>query len=112
MPAENYWSGYNSAQSATARSNNASLSSYTVDNLNQTTTDGTGYTLSCDNSGNRVGKLQSASFFYTYDDENQLISAAAETTTWPVGSRWKTDITYDTQGRMRTRNEYTCNGSG
>lgn len=112
IPAENYWFGYNTAQSMTARTNNTSVSSYTVNNLNQTTTDGTGYNLSYDNNGNRVGKLQSASFFYTYDDENQLISAATDTTSWPVASRWKTDITYDTQGRMRTRKEYTHNGSG
>lgn len=110
VSAENFAFGYDTAQSMKARTNNATVSTYTINALNQVTADGS-YTYSYDLNGNRTGKLQTGSVFYTYDDENQLTSAATDTTSWPVASRWKTEWTYDTQGRMRTRKEYSHNGT-
>ena len=110
IAAENYQFGYDTAQNLANRTNNTTVNSYPVNNLNQATADG-GYTYTHDNNGNRTGKLQTGSVFYTYDDENQLTSAATDTTSWPMATRWKTDWTYDARGRMRTRKEYTHNGS-
>lgn len=103
---QNYGYGYNLAQNMTSRGDGSSTTSYTVNGLNQMTGNGS-YTYSYDLNGNRTGKLQTGSVFYTYDDENQLVSAATDTSQTPAASRWKTEWTYDARGRMRTRLDYT-----
>ena len=106
--AENFKFGYDVAQNMKARTNDTTVTSYTLNNLNQVTADGS-YTYTYDNNGNRTGKLQTGSVFYTYDDENQLISAATDTSNTPVVSRWKTAWGYDASARVRVRTEYTYN---
>ena len=110
VPAENFKFGYNTAGNMVNRTNNTSVTTYTVNNLNQVTADGS-YTYTYDGNGNRTSKPQTGTVFYTYDDENQLTSAATDTTNWPVATRWRTDWAYDARGRMRIRKEYTHNGS-
>jgi RHS repeat-associated protein len=106
--AENYKFGYNEGQNMTKRTNNTTVTTYTVNNLNQVTGDGT-YTFSYDNNGNRTGKIQTGSVFYTYDDENQLTQAETDTSQTPVAMRWRTQWEYDARGRMRKRTEYSFN---
>ena len=105
---ENFKFGYDTAQSMKARTNDTTVTTYTINNLNQVTADGN-FTYSYDSNGNRMGKLQTGSIFYTYDDENQLIRAETDTSSTPISSRWKTEWAYDAGGRARTRIEYTFN---
>ncbi len=105
---ENFKFGYDTAQSMKARTNDVTVTTYTINNLNQLTSDGS-FTFTYDNNGNRTGKLQTGSVYYSYDDENQLVSAATDTVNTPVASRWKTEWVYDARGRMRTRTEFSFN---
>jgi RHS repeat-associated protein len=52
--------------------------------------------------------------YYTYDDENQLVSVYTDTSGTPTSSRWRNDFTYDGRGRLRKRADYTwyTGGSG
>ena len=59
----------------------------------------------------RTRQTRTDGSYVTYDDENQLTSAATDTTNWPVATRWKTDWGCDARGRMRTRKDYTHGGT-
>jgi len=98
--------GYDAAQNLTKRTNNATVTSYSVNSLNQITADG-GASWSHDHNGNRTYQPNGVgSYNYTYDDENQLVQAETDTSSTPTGSRWKTVWTYDARGRVRIREDY------
>ena len=99
--------GYDAAQNLTKRTNNATVTTYSVNSLNQITSDG-GASWTHDNNGNRTYQPNGVgSYTYTYDDENQLVQAETDTSSTPTGSRWKTVWTYDARGRVRVREDYT-----
>jgi RHS repeat-associated protein len=104
--------GYDTAQNLTKRTNNATVTTYSVNSLNQVTGDGM-LSFGYDGNGNR--SLQSsggASITYTYDDENQLVQAETDTLYTPSASRWKTMWAYDARGRVRVREDYSWYGPG
>ena len=96
----------------TKRTNNATVTTYSVNSLNQVTTDGMlnfGY----DGNGNRSSQSSGgASITYTYDDENQMVQAETDTLYTPSASRWKTMWAYDARGRVRVREDYSWYGPG
>ena len=104
--------GYDAAQNLTKRTNNATVTTYSVNSLNQVTTDGMlnfGY----DGNGNRSSQSSGgASITYTYDDENQMVQAETDTLYTPSASRWKTMWAYDARGRVRVREDYSWYGPG
>jgi RHS repeat-associated protein len=98
--------GYDAAQNLTKRTNNTTVTTYTVNSLNQVSNDG-GASWTHDNNGNRTYQPNGVgSYNYTYDDENQLVAAQTDTSSTPTGSRWKTVWTYDARGRVRVREDY------
>jgi RHS repeat-associated protein len=117
--AEDRGYAYDAAWNLNWRTNNGSLSTFTVDTDNQLTgfpdpggtTVGTTYDLN--------GNLLFATAFdwendYVYDDENRLIGFAA----WrspggglPASRVSRSDFLYDGLGRLRTRAEYSWNGT-
>jgi RHS repeat-associated protein len=98
--------GYDAAQNLTKRTNNTTVTSYTVNSLNQITADG-GASWTHDHNGNRTYQPNGVgSYNYTYDDENQLVAAQTDTSSTSTGSRGKTLWTYDARGRVRVREDY------
>lgn len=89
---------YDRALNLNSRTNNAggsSISTYTVNNLNQVTS-GAGQSCSYDTNGNMIARGGPA---LEYDAENQLVL-------YTVVSGPRTEFVYDGLGRMRIRNEY------
>ncbi len=82
----------------TKKTNNTSVTTYTINNLNQVTSSGGTY----DGNGNRT---YYNNLDYAYDDENQLIYIHA------TNSNWKVDFTYDGRQRLRKRVESNWGGS-
>jgi len=104
--------GYDAAQNLTKRTNNATVTTYSVNSLNQVTGDGM-LSFGYDGNGNRSSQSSGgASVTYTYDDENQLVQAETDTVYTPTGSRWKTVWAYDARGRVRVREDYSWYGPG
>ncbi len=98
--------GYDAAQNLTKRTNDTTDTTYSVNSLNQITSDG-GASWTHDHNGNRTYQPNGVgSYNYTYDDENQLVAAQTDTSSTPTGSRWKTVWTYDARGRVRVREDY------
>ena len=99
----NFDYGYDAGWNILKRTNNAAVTSYSVNNLNQITSDGgAGYTH--DSNGNLTYRPDSNNLNYTYDDENQLASVAA-------GTFYKLEFTYDGRGRLRVEKTYSWSGS-
>jgi len=104
--------GYDTAQNLTKRTNNATVTTYSVNSLNQVTGDGM-LSFGYEGNGNRSSQSSGgASVTYTYDDENQLVQAETDTVYTPTGSRWKTVWAYDARGRVRVREDYSWYGPG
>jgi RHS repeat-associated protein len=103
VPSGNFGYGYDAGWNMLKRTNNTSVTTHTVNNLNQITNDGHG-AWSHDGNGNITYRptagVVDLSLTYTYDDENQLKSAMSS-------NLWKLEFTYDGRGRMRTRKDYT-----
>jgi RHS repeat-associated protein len=97
---------YDPAWNLNKRTNNGSVTTFTVNNLNQVTNDGT-WTFSYDYNGNLVQQVRAnhKEIDYTYDDENQLVRVATDTDT--TTSPWRTDFVYDGRMRLRVRKDYT-----
>jgi RHS repeat-associated protein len=93
---ERYQYGYDAAWNMTARTNNASVSTYSVNNLNQNTT-----TYSYDSNGNPTGASGPATL--SYDDENRL-------TRHEVVLSSRIDYSYDARGRLRKRLQSSYSG--
>ena len=96
VPSQNFDYGFDTGWNILKRTNNTSVTSYTVNNLNQVTSDGS--SLSYDNNGN-LSSQTSSGIAYSYDDENQLV-------TQQVVSNWKEEYTYDGRGRLRIKKYY------
>ncbi len=94
---------------------NGTPTTYTVNDFNQVTGIG-GLSASYDANGNRTSQVYDASgpksYLYTWDDENQLISVATDTTYTPAANRWKSEFIYDGRGRLRIRRDYTWPSGG
>lgn len=104
--------GYDPAWNMLKRTNHTTVTTYTVNNLNQVTASGTP-TYAYDGNGNRTSMAPgTGSVTYTYDDENQVIRAETDTVYTSIGNRWKTEFTYDGKQRLRKKVEYLFNGSG
>jgi RHS repeat-associated protein len=94
----NFDYGYDAAWNITKRTNNISVTTYTLNNLNQVTSDGNSFTY--DNNGNRLmGKSSPSTASYEYDDENQLTAVY-------IPTYWKETYMYDGRGRLRIRQSY------
>src|SRR5438094_1883669 len=93
---------YNSIRQRTAltNANNGTVTTLIVDSKNQLTSVG-GSSCTYDNNGNLTFSSRNG-VTYSYDDENQLISAETAT-------NWRTEWVYDGRGRVRVRKEYTWN---
>jgi len=105
------WSyGYDAAQNLAKRTNNTTVETFTVNALNQLTTIPNS-TPSYDRRGNLVQRYFPAGpqyyWTYSYDHENQLTSVATDTASTLEAYRFKVEFTYDGQGRLRLRKDYT-----
>ena len=89
---------YDAAWNLNVRTNNGSTSAFNVDSKNQLTSVG-GSSCTYDSNGNLTFSGPGA-VTYSYDDENQLISAE-------TASNWRTVFVYGGRGRLRIRREYT-----
>jgi RHS repeat-associated protein len=99
---ENLGYGYDAAWNLNLRTNSGVVKTFTVNNLNELTSDGT-YTYGYDGNGNRGSR--SDGLAYVYDDENQLVSVSSS-------ASWQSTFGYDGLGRMRVRREYTWSATG
>jgi RHS repeat-associated protein len=106
---------YDTAWNLNKRTNAGTPTTFAVDGKNQLTSVG-GLSCSYDNNGNLTTRVPVSMcyIYYTYDDENQLVSVATDTGGTPAASRWRSDFTYDGRGRLRKRADYTwyTGGSG
>lgn len=101
ITAQRYMYGYDAAWNMTKRTNNAIVTTYTVNNLNQPT----GGIYQHDSNGNMQNQDVSGTIAtYAYDDENRLISATQ-------GTSSKVEFYYDARSRLRSRAEYAWSGS-
>ncbi len=91
---------------------NRNMTGYATGTDNEMTTDGT-YTYTYDAVGNLVEKSEGTgeqTWFYTYDDENDLISAR-ETSDGTTNIAWST-FTYDAVGERVAEQDWTSGGGG
>ena len=92
------------------RTNNTTVETFTVNALNQLTAVPDS-TPSYDRRGNLTQRYFPAGpqyyWTYTYDAENQLASVATDTYYTYDTYRFKVEFTYDGQGRLRVRKDYT-----
>ena len=92
------------------RTNNTTVETFTVNALNQLTAVPDS-TPSYDHRGNLTQRYFPAGpqyyWTYTYDAENQLASVATDTYYTYDTYRFKVEFTYDGQGRLRVRKDYT-----
>jgi RHS repeat-associated protein len=93
---QTYGFTYDPAWNMTVRTQNLSAATYTVNNLNQLTSDGS-ISLTYDDNGNRTAYSSGS---YVYDAENQLVEKS-------VPNSSKTTFVYDGKNRLRKRSEYT-----
>jgi RHS repeat-associated protein len=109
---ENLGYKYDPAWNLNARTNSGYTTAFNVDVLNQLTTVSN---LSCtyDANGNLTARVYDGNgpknYYYTYDDENQLTSAATDSYYTYSSARWKSEYTYDGRQRLRKRVDYTWN---
>jgi len=96
---EVYGYGYDPGQNLIRRTNNAAVTAYPVNALNQVT--GGSFTYGYDRPGNRVSSSNYET--YVYDGENQLIQYRYE----PPAPGVRTDFEYDARLRLRVRRDYT-----
>jgi RHS repeat-associated protein len=106
VTAENFDYGYDSGWNILKRTNNAAVTSYAINVLNQVSNDG-GSSWVHDTNGNLTYRPTGGStdLSYAYDAENQLQSVTAT-------NDWKIEFTHDGQGRLRIRKDYTWYSSG
>ena len=109
--ASQQWSyGYDAAQNLAKRTNNTTVETFAVNALNQLTAVPDS-TPSYDRRGNLTQRYFPAGpqyyWTYTYDVENQLASVATDTYYTYDTYRFKVEFTYDGQGRLRVRKDYT-----
>ena len=105
------WSyGYDAAQNLSKRTNNTTVETFTVNALNQLTAVPDS-TPSYDRRGNLTQRYFPAGpqyyWTYTYDAENQLASVATDPYYTYDTYRFKVEFTYDGQGRLRVKKDYT-----
>jgi RHS repeat-associated protein len=109
---ENLGYKYDPAWNLNTRTNAGYTTPFNVDVLNQLTTVSN---LSCtyDANGNLTARVYDGNgpktYHYTYDDENQLTSAATDTYYTYSSARWRSDYTYDGRQRLRKRVDYIWN---
>ena len=70
-----------------------------------------------DQRGNLVSRAASGNIpwkelYYTYDHENRLTSVATDTYYTPESYRFKVELVYDGQSRMRIKRNYVWSGGG
>lgn len=99
IAAQRYMYGYDAALNMTKRTNNATVSTYTINNLNQNIT---GYTYDANGNPNNNTNVSTG---FIFDDENRL-------TVVELFQNWKVDFFYDARSRLRKRTEQTWTGSG
>ncbi|MBN9693775.1 MAG: RHS repeat-associated core domain-containing protein [Verrucomicrobia bacterium] len=92
VPAENFFYGYDAGWNLLKRTNNAAVTTYTPNVLNQAA--GT-----YDQNGNRTAGAQN----YTYDAEDQLVSVEAP-------GAWRLEFVYDGRKRLRIIKDYESGG--
>jgi RHS repeat-associated protein len=97
---------YDPAWNLTKTTNNTSVTTRTVNNLNQITVSGGSYAY--DANGNRSSYTGNYST-YVYDDENQLVQRYNNPSFYSGAT--KTDFTYDGKGRLRRRIEHSWNST-
>ena len=93
---------YDAGWNMTNRSVNGTAATYTVNDLNQVTSDGVNR-YSYDGNGNRTNK---GGVYYNYDEENRLVEAFDS-----VAHSFRTTFVYDGLSRMRLRTDYSWTGS-
>ncbi len=99
VAAENFDYGYDAGWNMLKRTNNAAVTSYTINSLNQIS-NGTSH----DSNGNLTYR-SAAGQYYDYDDENQLVETQ-------VTGSWQETYTYDGRGRLRVKQVQSWTGSG
>jgi RHS repeat-associated protein len=106
---EQFGYGYDQGWNMTNRTPGSSPTTYAANNLNEVTSDSTaGYSFTYDSNGNRTYAATSGpEIICTYDDDNQLITAASDTVYTPAGNRWQATFAYDGRMRLRVRKDYT-----
>ena len=109
--ASQQWSyGYDAAQNLAKRTNYTTVETFAVNALNQLTAVPDS-TPSYDRRGNLTQRYFPAGpqyyWTYTYDAENQLVSVATDTYYTYDTYRFKVEFTYDGQGRLRVKKDYT-----
>ena len=110
ITAQRYLYGYDAAWNMAKRTNNAAISTYTVNNLNQVTADsGGGTSQTYDSNGNRVTQPGNGTERYEYDNENRLIAFDKDPATYSTPPR--VEFKYDARGRLRKRIDYIWNSS-
>jgi RHS repeat-associated protein len=101
---------YDGGWNMTERSVNGSLTAYTINDRNQVTSVSGVGNASFDSNGNLVSRVYDSNgpkmYYYSYDDENQLIEMRTDTYYTSSADRFKTTWTYDGLGRARIRREY------
>ena len=105
--------GYDAGWNMTGRGTGSGTNSYTANNLNEVTSDGSN-AFSYDANGSRtnLALVGGDTISYTFDDENRLIAAQTDTKNTPTSQQWKTLFTYDGLSRLRQRVDYDNVGSG
>src|SRR5438093_735077 len=89
---------YETAWNLNTRTNNGATTAFVINNNKNELTSVGGSSCTYDSNGNLTFSGPNA-VTYSYDAENQLISA--ETTT-----NWRTEFVYDGRGRLRVRKEF------
>jgi len=100
---------YDASQNLTVRTNNATLTGFTNNVLNQLTSL-PGSTRTHDRRGNIItNTISGESLLYAWDDECQLTSVRVDPAATPVIQPWRIDFVYDGLRRMRRALTYTWN---
>jgi hypothetical protein len=106
---------YDGGWNITARTENGSPTTYTVNDRNQISSISGLGSATFDINGNIIPRVYDPSgmmsYTYVYDDENRLIEMRTDTTYTPSGSRWKSTWVYDGLSRARIRTDYTWSGT-
>jgi YD repeat-containing protein len=111
---ENLGYAYDAAWNLNTRTNYGTPQAFAV-NVKNELTSAVGLNCYYDSNGNLTQRVYdsngSKTYYYVYDDENQLIEMRTDTYYTPSGSRFKTLWTYDGLGRARVRKEYYWSGA-
>jgi RHS repeat-associated protein len=101
VASQNFDFGYDVGWNIAKRTNNTTVTSYTVNSLNQIT--GDAMSLSYDNNGN-LTEWKTGGLDYEFDDENQLTAVNKSGT-------WRYEYTYDAHLRLRVEKYFTWDGT-